>query len=345
MNQASFNSKDLDAHYGTIIESGLDQWLVMPELKEPAIYDYQDENGIDVDLTVRYFKAKRVRMYCALIADSFADYWNKYNALVQDLSAPGLIRFYVNEYKRGFYVYFERQAEFKGITNLENGTIGVKFALDFVEPEPTLTFTPGENPTVFPGENRTITLPTTGLTVSGAMADGMWGAMITATNWTSVSAPVVPTINGGDTLTPTFSSMTAPGEYVFRLTVEDSNGLSGSANMTVTVKAPAAPIVNAGTDRVITLPVTTVTIEGASITPRDGATITYRVWQLVSSPTFASIADAGTLTPTFAQMNVPGQYVFQLYVEDSNYQSAADELIVTVNETGSGIPYVLPIIL
>jgi hypothetical protein len=89
-------------------------------------------------------------------------------------------------------------------------------------------------PTVNAGSNQTITLPTNTVTLNGSATDAE-GA-IASYAWSYVSGPA-----GSSFATPNAASTVvnglAQGVYVFRLTATDGGGLSGFANVTVTVNA------------------------------------------------------------------------------------------------------------
>ena len=82
------------------------------------------------------------------------------------------------------------------------------------------------------GSDKTITLPTNSvqLTGSGTDTDGT----ITGYQWTQVSGPNTSTFSNPTTATATASGLVA-GDYVFRLTVTDNDGANGSDEVKVTV--------------------------------------------------------------------------------------------------------------
>jgi hypothetical protein len=91
------------------------------------------------------------------------------------------------------------------------------------------------------------------------------------------------------------------------------------------------PIANAGPDQVITLPVNSVTLNGAASTDPDG-TITFFQWIKLSGP---SVPQPSIITPNSAQTDVKdlvrGIYEFELTVTDDSGSIARDKVQITVN--------------
>jgi gliding motility-associated-like protein len=182
-------------------------------------------------------------------------------------------------------------------------------------------------PTANAGSNQSITLPqsTINLTGSGSDPDGS----ITTYQWTLVSGPSA-TMANADTPTLSLSNL-VEGNYTFRLSVTDNDGLSASAQVLVTV-LPAAvnqpPTSNAGTDVVLTLPVDNTTLFGSGSDP-DGTVITYD-WVQLSGPNTSTITNSTTATPAVSGL-IQGVYVIQLTVSDDKGASATDNVTITVN--------------
>ncbi|HEY9006880.1 MAG TPA: malectin domain-containing carbohydrate-binding protein [Ohtaekwangia sp.] len=96
----------------------------------------------------------------------------------------------------------------------------------------------------------------------------------------------------------------------------------------------AVPTVNAGADKTVILPTTSVSLTGTA-SDSDGSIASYS-WTKVSGPT----ATLGSITT--ATLNVTallqGTYTFRLTVKDNAGASAYDDVVVTVNTTASKPP-------
>lgn len=178
-------------------------------------------------------------------------------------------------------------------------------------------------PQVDAGADQTIQLPNNTITVSGSATDAPGSTLTYA--WTASPEEGVTFEDAAAAeTTVTFASA---GTYTLTLTVSDGS-LSGSDSLQVIVQAAAtaAPVVEAGEDQEIELPVNTVTLAG-SATDEDSTSLTYE-WTAEPSAgvTFAD-ATAAETTATFTE---PGTYTLTLTASDGE-QSGSDSLQVVVN--------------
>src|SRR6185436_4635830 len=160
---------------------------------------------------------------------------------------------------------------------------------------------PNQPPTANAGSDITITLPTSiaQLVGSGTDADGT----IASYSWTKIGT----TPPGGTLATPTQSStgvsgLTTAGTYLFRLTVTDNLGATGTDTVRVIVLAAAnqPPAANAGSDITITLPTSTAQLVGSGA-DADGTIATYGWTKIGTTPA------GGTLTtPAQSSTGVSG---------------------------------------
>lgn len=98
--------------------------------------------------------------------------------------------------------------------------------------------------TIFPpladaGPDRTIFLPDNEILITGASALARSGAVVAALQWELVSTVpngLTASIIEGNKITPGMTNLNAQGEYSFKLTVTDSNGLSATDTMQITVR-------------------------------------------------------------------------------------------------------------
>jgi beta-glucanase (GH16 family) len=103
-------------------------------------------------------------------------------------------------------------------------------------------------PTANAGADKSITLPTNSVTINGTGSDT--DGTISTYAWTAVSGPNTPTMSGAATANLTASGLIA-GTYVFRLTVTDNGGLTGSDEVNVVVAS--APAGNIALNKIVTV--------------------------------------------------------------------------------------------
>jgi hypothetical protein len=188
-------------------------------------------------------------------------------------------------------------------------------------------------PTANAGADQIITLPanSVNLTGSGTDPDGS----ISTYAWTKVSGT-------GGTITSTSSPSTTvtgltQGNYTFRLIVTDNSGATASDDVNVTVNAAPVnqpPIVNAGTDQTITLPVSSANLSGTASDP-DGSIATYN-WTKVSGGS-ATITSPSSASTTITGLTA-GPYTFRLTVTDNSGAAASDDVNITVNSAPNQLP-------
>ena len=182
-------------------------------------------------------------------------------------------------------------------------------------------------PSANAGNNITITLPTNNTTLNGSGTDA--DGTIASYAWTRVSGPTTFTLGTANAATTTLTNL-VQGTYVFRLTVTDNNGATGSDDVTITVNAAGnqPPTANAGSNITMTLPTNSTTLKGSGTDP-DGTIASY-AWTRVSGPTTFTLGTANAATTTLTNL-VAGTYVFRLTVTDNNGATATDDVTVTVN--------------
>ncbi|MEP7165961.1 MAG: carbohydrate-binding protein, partial [Ferruginibacter sp.] len=182
-------------------------------------------------------------------------------------------------------------------------------------------------PTANAGADKTITLPTNSVSVTGTGTDP--GGSIASYAWTKVSGPTGGTIA---TATAATTSITAliQGVYKFELKVTDNLGAIGRDTVQVTVNAAGnqAPIANAGADMIITLPTSTFSLAGTG-TDADGTIIAYS-WSRIAGPSAVTVASPNSAT-TLVSGFVQGVYKFEFRVTDNLGIIVRDTMQVTVN--------------
>lgn len=191
----------------------------------------------------------------------------------------------------------------------------------------TVTPPANQSPVANAGGDKVITLPTssTSLTGSGTDSDGSVSAYL----WTKISGPAAGVITNSTSATATVSGLTQ-GVYQYQLKVTDDDGATATDNIQVTVNAAAnaAPVANAGGDKSITLPTSSINITGNG-NDNDGSISAYS-WTKVSGPGTTTINNSSSATATFNNLT-QGVYVFRLTVTDDDGATGADDISVTVN--------------
>jgi hypothetical protein len=184
-----------------------------------------------------------------------------------------------------------------------------------------------ELPVVAAGANKTITLPTNTVNLSGSATD--IDGSVSTYKWTKVTGPAAGTITTSTRAATAITGLTQ-GTYVFRLAATDDDGGVGTDDLQVIVNAATGntpPVASAGGDQTITQPQSSVTLNGIA-SDADG-TIAGIEWTQVSGP-------AATITPTTATVTTVsglltvGTYAFRLTVVDNAGSTDSDTTIVTV---------------
>jgi hypothetical protein len=192
----------------------------------------------------------------------------------------------------------------------------------------TVTAVPNQAPLANAGADQTITLPVNAVMLSGKGVDA--DGTITQYLWTKISGPASSNLTVPSTGSTTVTNL-VQGVYVFRLTVTDNDGSTGTDDIQITVNAAPnqAPVANAGADQIITLPLNNVSLTGKG-TDGDGSIATYS-WTKISGPVTYSIAN-NSLSNTAVTGLVQGIYVFRLTVTDNQGLSSSDDVQITVNK-------------
>ena len=170
------------------------------------------------------------------------------NATSASTSVTGLIQ--------GVYVFELKVTDNYGTSNLDILQVFVNAAVV------------NNPPTANAGADKSVLLPTSTTTLTGSGTDV--GGTISSYLWTKISGPTGGTIATATTVTTSISGLTA-GMYQFELKVTDNAAATGKDTMKVTVSTTInqVPTANAGADKIITLPTSTVSLTGTG-TDTDG---------------------------------------------------------------------------
>lgn len=189
------------------------------------------------------------------------------------------------------------------------------------------------NPTLVLGISQTITLPVSTATVT-ASAIANNGGSITSFVWSEVSGPNsagMVTMSSSTNSNLNLSKLIA-GLYTFQLKATDNCGTSTTGSVSITVNSAVVvnqpPVVKAGSNQTITLPVNSVTLTG-NVTIGNSA-IASTLWTVVSGPNNPSINIPSALSTSVTGM-IAGTYVFNLKAIDNNGLSSNATVSVIVN--------------
>ena len=190
----------------------------------------------------------------------------------------------------------------------------------------TVNIAPNIPPTANAGPDKTITLPTNTVTLTGSGNDP--DGNITAYQWTKISGPAAGTITNPNSASTTVTGL-VQGTYKFELKVTDNNNAIGKDTMQVTVNPPPniPPTANAGPDQTITLPINIVTLAGSGNDP-DGNITAYQ-WTKISGPAAGTITNPGSAITTVTGLN-QGAYEFELKVTDNNGATDRDTVLIII---------------
>lgn len=188
-------------------------------------------------------------------------------------------------------------------------------------------------PIARPGDNVSVQLPVNSVTLDGSSSSDPDGTIKTYL-WELQSGPEATIENPSEA--KTVVSKLSEGTYVFKLTVTDDQGATGSDTVTVTVlplpNVPPVAIAFAEPSSVI------LSARGSGVSQLSGVEskdpdgeIKSYVWSLSSGPTGGAIINNPDSEKTLVTFTQPGNYVFKLTVTDN--KGATDTTTVTVTVT------------
>ncbi len=233
------------------------------------------------------------------------------------ISTPATANTNISGLIQGVYRYTLTVTDNQGATGIDTVQVTVNAATGPVQP-----------PVVNAGSDQTIQMPTASVSLSGSATDP---SGIASYAWTKMSGP------GGTSMTAPSSPSTnvtglVQGTYKFVLTATDNLGTKASDTVQVTVNAAAPanqpPVANAGADKTIQLPVSTVSFTGSGTDP-DGTVASY-AWAKISGPTGGAISTPATANTIITGL-IQGIYSYSLTVTDNLGAKDADTVLVTVN--------------
>lgn len=196
---------------------------------------------------------------------------------------------------------------------------------------------PNVLPTANAGIDQVITLPTSTALVTGSGTDT--DGNIVSYQWSKISGP--PSTIGNAFTKVTYINNLVQGVYQFELRVTDDRGGVGRDTMTITVNpAPnRPPVANAGGDKEIAIPVTSVTFNGSG-NDTDGSVVDYQ-WTKLTGPQSFTIVNPRTPQTAINGLE-DGEYLFELAVTDNQGAIGRDTVKVTVRPAVKSLVSIYP---
>jgi hypothetical protein len=236
--------------------------------------------------------------------------WQKISGPAATITNPGIATLKATGLTTGTYVFRLQVKDNKGDTDSDYVRVVVQSGTNT-----------NIAPVVSAGADKSVTLPTSSVTIAGSASDS--DGSIASYQWSKVSGSTA-TLAGAASSTLNVSSLVA-GSYVFRLTVKDNGGITKSDDMTLVVKSSTtniAPTASAGPDRILSLPLSNATLFG-SASDSDGKIVSYK-WTKVSGGSCA-FSSTTVLRPTISQFDI-GTYVFRITVTDNKGAVKSDDV-------------------
>jgi RHS repeat-associated protein len=182
-------------------------------------------------------------------------------------------------------------------------------------------------PVIDAGPNQAITKQTTAL--DGTVTDdGLPTGSVVVVQWSKLQGPGTAAFANASAVDTTVT-FDQEGRYVLQLSASDS-AADGSDTVQIDVAfANAAPVVNAGPDRTLTLPANTLTLTGTATDDGLplGSTLSV-TWSAAVSPGVVTFSAPAALETT-ATFSDPGVYVLKLTASDGTAKGS-DQVQVTV---------------
>lgn len=184
---------------------------------------------------------------------------------------------------------------------------------------------PNAAPMVSGGEDKTVNLPTNSVSLTAVASDS--DGIVASLQWMQMSGPNTAIVSGQNTETVVASGLMV-GVYVFRVLASDDTGNSRTDEVSVFVNAAGntPPVVNAGNNQSIQLPVNNTTLMGSAT---DTGGITQTLWSQVSGPGVATIISPEMLNSSITGL-ISGTYIFQLRATDTAGAATVDIVQVVV---------------
>ena len=181
--------------------------------------------------------------------------------------------------------------------------------------------------------NQNITLPS--LDVLDGSGSYATSGQLASFLWSQISGPITDSLGNVNqsSLRVKFSQ---PGFYGFKLWVTDNNGNSASSLISITVNDQnfLPPVAITGSNENIILPAFG-TLDGSNSSAPSG-NLTSFIWFKLSGPIGDTILNP-QIAKTSVKFHTPGEYLYQLTIQDSHLQTATSKMYITVTDTSKSI--------
>jgi predicted esterase len=278
--------------------------------------------GADIAITLPVNKSNLVGTGSSDSDGTIASYvWSKISGPVTfNIVSATSATTEVNGLVEGIYQFKLKVTDNRGATAEDLVNIKVNPALNI-------------NPVADAGEDITIRLPENRTILDGSGSADSDGS-ISDYAWTKIAGPGTFIIEDGSLATTNFSNL-VQGTYSIRLQVTDNKGAKTADTIKVNVlpalaQPNVAPVAQAGENKVITLPVSSVRLDGSLSSDEDGSIEGYQ-WSYLDGPLSYTILDAMSAATDISNLE-EGTYYFRLEVTDNDGAKNADTVSVQVKK-------------
>jgi PKD domain len=193
-----------------------------------------------------------------------------------------------------------------------------------------------KSPIANAGQDQIIFLPIDSVMLDGSNSFDPDGTIISF-EWSKISGPQSFFINSA-AIARTVVRNLASGTYQLELKVTDNSGLTAKDTVQVVVNDSGQPnrppVANAGADQAITLPTSTVALNGNGSVDPDNNINSYS-WTKISGPASFTITNGNEVLTQVTNL-LEGIYQFELKVTDAGGLFDKDTVIITASQPPGG---------
>ncbi len=127
------NGSDVKTQYGMDISNGVNMLMQLPTRKQSISNDFEDQNGLDIDLAVPKFSARQFIFECLITAPTISALQQFYFGLFSALKAGETYSLYNDYLQMTVNIYYIKQTNLGNIYRTSKAGYGIKFQLNFGE--------------------------------------------------------------------------------------------------------------------------------------------------------------------------------------------------------------------